>query len=234
MAGLIRKLKPAYDFGWQFRSVESADVVLTPLGDGLREILINHAPLSGVTTAMLEWWFQSFDRVATYRGQALPAYHLWHPRDHVRVTFKRDAEGRVAPGQPIAIQEVFGREPQFEADVRSVIHRWDRRGVGFHLDVMGHRVVELDHVFTDTSQGVDYRTRMRVGVGNGPLRRLINEVIVSRRFGPETVQAWIRHNIEEVGSLVDFLPELLEARAISGHGSARSGATPTARKGPRT
>lgn len=144
MARLARKLPPPYDFGWTLRDVSSADVVQTALGDGRREILINHAPLTGVTTEMLEWWFQNFDGVARFRGREIPAYHLWHPRDHIQVTFARGREGRVAPGQQIKIQEVFARDPRFEADIQSVIHRWDRRGVGFHHDVLGHRVIELD------------------------------------------------------------------------------------------
>lgn len=214
MSRLTRKLSQPYDFGWTLRDVASADVVQTALGDGRREILINHAPLAGVTTEMLEWWFQSFDGVARYRGREVPAYHLWHPRDHIKVTFVRGPDGRVAPGQRIMIQEVFGRDPRFEADIRSVIHRWDRRGVGFHHDVFGHRVIELDHVFADTIAGADYRARMRVGAGHGLLKGLINSRVVAQRFNPELVAAWIRHDIEEVGCFADFLPEIYAAKSI--------------------
>jgi hypothetical protein len=214
MARLIRKLLPPYELGWTLRAVESADVVVTALGDGRREIRIDHAPLTGVTTEMLEWWFQNFDGVATYRGRTLPAYHLWHPRDHVAVTFARGPSGRVEPGQRLHIEEVFGRDRRFETDVHSVIHRWDRRGVGFHHDVLSHRLVELDHVFTDTPAGVLYRTCMRVGAGVGPLRRLVNAA-ADRRFGPATTTAWIRHNVEEVGCFVEFLPDLFANRAIA-------------------
>lgn len=218
---LTSRLTEPYDFGWSLRTIENADVLITRLGDGRREIRIDHPPLTNVTTGMLDWWFQSFDGMAEYRGRRIPAYHLWHPRDHVRVELGRDSQGRVAPGQRIAIQEVFGRDPRFEADVRSIIHRWDRRGVGFHLDVLGHRVIELDHVFKDAPEGADYRTCMRIGAGSGPLRRIINARIVARRFGPELVAAWIRHNVEEVGCFVEFLPDLFATRAIEQGAAAR-------------
>jgi hypothetical protein len=65
---------------------------------------------------------------------------------------------------------VFGRDPRFEAEGRAVIHRWDRRGVGFHQDILGHRLLELDHVFRDTPRGVDYRSWLRVGAGVGALK----------------------------------------------------------------
>jgi hypothetical protein len=214
MARLFRRLGPALELGWTLRPVESADIVLTQLGDGRREIRIDHAPLTGVTTEMLEWWFQNFDGLAVYRGRALPAYHLWHPRDHVAVTFNRNAAGRVEPGQALYIEEVFGRDQRYEVDVRSVIHRWDRRGIGFHHDAFGHRVVELDHVFTDTAAGVIYRSCMRVGSCAGPLKAVVN-MLAHRRFSSAMTTAWIRHNVEEVGCFVDFLPELFAASAIT-------------------
>lgn len=214
MTALVRKLSAPYAFGWTLRRKEDTDVVETPLGDGRHEVLINHNRLDGVTTEMLGWWFQNIDGLATYKGKRLPAYHLWHPYDHVGVTFHRGASGRVEPGQALGIQEVFGRDPRYAADVTSVIHRWDKRGIGFHYDVFGHRVVELDHVFADVAGGLDYRTRLRVGVGVGPLRNFINKRFVARRFNADYTSAWIKHNIEEVGCFVDFLPEIFEGKAI--------------------
>lgn len=78
MPRLARKLLPPYDFGWTLRDVSGADMVQTALGDGRRELLINHALLTGVATEMFEWWFQNFDGVARFRGREIPAYHLWH------------------------------------------------------------------------------------------------------------------------------------------------------------
>lgn len=214
MTVLFTALPAPADLGWTPRSVASADVVVTPLGDGRLEVRIDHAPLTGVTTAMLGWWFQTFDGTATWRGEKLAAYRLWHPRDHIDVRPGRDAKGRIAPGCRLNIREVFARDPRFVTDIHAVIHRWDTRGIGFHRDILGHRVVELDHAFTDSAAGVLYRTCMRAGVGNGPLRRLINRLAVKRRFSPDAVEAWTRHNIEEVGFFADFLPELYATAAI--------------------
>ncbi|MFT3811525.1 MAG: hypothetical protein QM698_16555 [Micropepsaceae bacterium] len=222
MSALFTALPAPVDLGWTPRPVSSADIVVTPLGDGRLEVRIDHAPLTGITTAMLGWWFQTFDSIVTWRGHTMPAYRLWHTADHIDVRPRRSADGRIAPGCRLNIREVFGRDPRFAADIRAVIHRWDSRGIGFHHDVLGHRVVELDHAFTDSPSGVLYRTCMRAGVGNGPLRSLINRLAVKRRFGPEAVTAWTRHNIEEVGFFTDFLPELYAAQAIAPRASTNA------------
>ncbi|MDW3099233.1 MAG: hypothetical protein R8J41_14130 [Alphaproteobacteria bacterium] len=215
MASLVKRLPAPYDFGWTFRTADDCEVVETHLGDGRYEIRLDHAPLKGVTTEMLTWWFQVFDGTATYRGQSLPAYHLWHPRDHVAVKLTRNEAGRVAPKERVHIQEVFGRDKRFSIDARSGIHRWDGRGVGLHLDVAGHRLLELDHVFKDSPNGAIYQSCMRAGAGVGPLRRIINTAVLPRRFGAAQRAAWIRHNFEEVGCFEHFLPELFETKAIT-------------------
>ncbi|GAA6157497.1 hypothetical protein NBRC116588_29700 [Pyruvatibacter sp. HU-CL02332] len=215
MASLVKRLPAPYDFGWTFRTADDCEVVETHLGDGRYEIRLDHAPLKGVTTEMLTWWFQVFDGTATYRGQSLPAYHLWHPRDHVAVKLTRNEAGRVAPKERVHIQEVFGRDKRFSIDARSGIHRWDGRGVGLHLDVAGHRLLELDHVFKDSPNGAIYQSCMRAGGGVGPLRRIINTAVLPRRFGAAQRAAWIRHNFEEVGCFEHFLPELFETKAIT-------------------
>jgi len=211
---LHRQLQPPLEFGWTLRATDSADVVRTELGDGRLELRIDHAPLPGVSTEMLEWWFQNLDGVATYRGLAIPAYRLWHPRDHIAVAFTRDRQGRIALRQRVHIQEVFARDPRFETDSRARLHRWDRRGIGLHVDVLGHRVMELDHAFTDRSEGLLYRSCLRIGAGVGPLRATLN-TIARPQFGPEKASAWLRHNIEEVGCFAEFLPELYANRAIA-------------------
>lgn len=208
MTALMKILPAPLDLGWTPRPVTSADTVVTRLGDGRVEIRIDHAPLTGVTTAMFGWWFQIFDGPVSWQGHTWPAYRLWHPRDHIDVRPGRNADGRVAPGCRLNIREVFDRDPRFAADIHAVIHRWDSRGIGFHHDVLGHRVVELDHAFTDSPDGVLYRTCMRAGVGHGLLRRLLNRVVFKQRFTPEAIEAWTRHNIEEVGFFCDFLPQL--------------------------
>jgi len=44
---------------------------------------IQHAPIRGVTSAMVSWWFRNIDGEAEVDGVIYPRFLLWHPRDHV-------------------------------------------------------------------------------------------------------------------------------------------------------
>lgn len=206
-------LPPPRDFGWRLKPLESARTSVVRLADGRLELRINHSPIRGVTAAMLAWWFQVLDGEATYRGRTLPAYLLWHPLDHVALRTFRARPERVAPGDRIHIQEMFARDPRFAVDNVVTIHRWDEGGIGFHVDRMGLRVFELDHVFEDAPAGTDYRSCLRIGSGVGLLKPLVNR-IAGRRFSDEMARVWLRHNVEEVGCFEEFLPELFAERAI--------------------
>jgi hypothetical protein len=203
------------EFGWNLKPVESAHTSVQRLGDGRMTIAIDHAIIRGITTGMLAWWFQSFDREVTWEGRALQAYLLWHPLDHVHVTAYRGPTGRLGVGDRLHIQEVFGRDPRFTVDQGVRIHRWDANGIGFHAVIGGLRVFNLDHAFEDVADGVRYRSRALIGA-EGWLGRLVN-TIAQRAFTDETARAWCRHNVEEVGCFENFLAPLWE-REQAGRG----------------
>ncbi len=205
------------DFGWPWRLVEETEHSIVQLGDGRVEIRIWHDMLTGITVDMLEWWFQHLDGTGTFAGMTLPLYRLWHPRDHIAIRATRDDEGRVAPGCKIHIQEAFGRDLANLVDESPGLHRWDRNGIGLHVNRAGHRVMELDHVWRQRPEGVIYESCMRIGASAGPLSGIIDAWYLPQRFGPATTQAWLKHNIEEVGCFVHFLPELFRTHALDAH-----------------
>jgi hypothetical protein len=209
------ELLPPLDFGWPWKPLSSAGTSITKTPNGSLEVTIEHEVISGITSQMLEWWFQNLDRDVRYRGQTVHAYRLWHPRDHLRVSFTRDAAGRVSPGQRVHIREMFARDPRFAVEEHAFLHRWDRYGVGLHVETAGQRIFELNHQFDDVPGGVQYRTRARVGAFRGALGALLNRVFVPHRFSAEKAQAWLTHNVEEVGCFEHFLPELFAAASVT-------------------
>ena len=52
---------------------------------------------------------------------------------------------------------------------------------------------------------------MIVGARRGPLRIIFNRFIRPRLFSDEMGQAWLRHNVEEVGNFESFLPAVFAA-----------------------
>jgi hypothetical protein len=206
--GRTPKLPPPRDFGWTLRSVENAETAIHTLVDGRIELTIRHEVLTGIDIDMLVWWFQNFDGKAIYQGNETPLYFLWHPADHISVTLGRNEAGHVAPGQTIDICEAFGRDPRFLIDQRVHIHRWDAGGVGFHVRMLGRQVMSLEHRFEATSEGVQYNSCMRLGMEGPAWTQTFNRWVLPRKFPPEKAQAWLRHNVEEVGCFVDFLPSI--------------------------
>ena len=184
---------------------------MTPTRAGGFELAIEHEIIRGISTEMLEWWFQNLDRDFDYRGQRLHAYRMWHPLDHIRIDFTRDEAGRIAPGQRVHIQEVFGRDPRNRIDEHVWLHRWDRYGIGLHATIAGIRMFELNHQFDDVPGGVQYRSRARIGAFSGLVGGMLTRVALPRRFPPQKATAWFKHNIEEVGCFENFLPELYAA-----------------------
>jgi hypothetical protein len=208
------KLPPPRELGWRLRRVEDAETRDERLADGRRELRIRHPVIRGVSCQALAWWFQSFDRPCEFQGVRYDQmYLLWHPIDHHSVTITRDGAGRVSPGQTIHIREAFGRDMRFAVDQRVTIHRWDDSGIGFHIARAGRRAFSLDHEFRDVAGGAQYDSRMVLGHDGGLIRPIANYIAMPLRFGRAHADAWLKHNVEEVGCFEHFLPELYASRA---------------------
>jgi len=199
-------------WGWTLRNVDEVPTAVKTLPDGRLELRIQHPVLTGVTPEMLAWWFQVVDGYTNYRGKTYRTYHLWHPQDHVSVRVTRDADGQVAPGQTMTIHEVLGGNPNHVIDNTVTIHRLDTGGIGIHGDLLGHRVMSLDHTFTAVEGGVKYESVMRLGAGTGWFHRLFNQLFLPLVFSKAKAKAWLKHNVEEVGCFVNFLPEIYRHR----------------------
>jgi hypothetical protein len=208
------QLPPPRELGWRLRAVEEAETSHERLPGGRRELRIRHPVLRGITRAMLGWWFQNFDRPCEFQGARYEQmYLLWHPYDHHSARMTRDEHGRVAPGQTVHIREAFGRDMRFAVDQIVTIDRWDDAGVTFHVNKAGRAVFVLEHEFRDVAGGVQYDSRMVLGFDGGIVRRIANRVVLPREFSAPKADAWLRHNVEEVGCFEHMLPALYAARA---------------------
>lgn len=70
----------------------------------------------------------------------------------------------------------------------------------------GVPIFALEHTWSAGTDGTHYVSVMDIGARSA-LMAPVNAVL-RRRFPPEMVTAWVRHNIEEVGQLEYLLPEL--------------------------
>ncbi|MEM1336274.1 MAG: hypothetical protein AAF634_09660 [Bacteroidota bacterium] len=220
----------ARDFGWELKPTTSAYFEVIRNRSNQICVVLEHALLRGVTTEMLFWWFRNFTRlkiqltdVPGYEGQTLPAYLLWHPSDHIsaRLKGKVGPEGTARTGAKIHIQEVMQYEKyQLKYPVDQALsifyHEKDGWGMGKKLPLIGPLMV-LRISFKDVYEGakiigVHYHYEVVAGSNQqNLLAKKVTKKIVGN-FGTEFWEAWLTHNVIEVGVFENFLPVLFEQR----------------------
>ncbi|MEJ2859617.1 hypothetical protein [Actinomycetospora flava] len=174
---------------------------------GRRRAVIDHRPLAGVTPAMLLDWFSHIGGTMTYGGETLPRYLAWHPLDHIAWDLAREAPGGgAAEGARFHIVEAFARRPEYLYDGVDRVEKLDVTGIRLVQRIAGVMVVQLEHTWSAGVEGTHYVSVLDVGAraaAFAPINRLL-----ARRLPDDMLEAWIAHNIEEVGHLEQLLPTL--------------------------
>ncbi len=204
---------------WELKPVSSAPAGSETLADGRKRLWVKHEVLKGVTPTMLVWWFRHLEGDVEIGGRVLGRYRVWHPFDHVSARYVRRApDGSIGPGAQMALCEVLARDPRFTIDVVSTIEKLDEEGFIHKVVVRGFELGRMEHTFRETSDGVLDENCLIVPGS----RRLafLSKVLVPWKFPEPKGRAWLKHSIEEMGSLENFLPELY-AREVQVAGTPR-------------
>ncbi|GAB3716394.1 hypothetical protein GCM10027592_57660 [Spirosoma flavus] len=203
------QLPPKPPFGWAMKSLSSAVTNFTSLPYGSFELTIEHELIKDVTPAMLAWWFTNIGGTMEYQGQTYPRYLVWHPLDHIHWALVKPAPGGGAGvGAHFRIVEAFNRNLNQLVDSIEEVIKLDEEGITLVRREAGREVFRLAHQFIPTEGGTLYRSRMQVGHESRLGQWLINPFMHRFIFTKAMGQAWLRHNIEEVGNFEFFLPEL--------------------------
>jgi len=193
---------------WQFKPVSSASAGVETLNDGRKKYWVKHDVLKNVTPQMLAWWFGHFgDGDVEIQGRRFPRYRVWHPLDHVYARYvRRMPDEPASPGTQIALCEYLGRNPRYKIEAVSTIEKLDETGFIHAVIRGGVQMARMEHVFTKAADGVrDENCLIVPGTPRlGPFARLLGPFLFPDGKG----QAWLKHNIEEMGTLENFLPEL--------------------------
>lgn len=169
---------------------------------------------------MLVWWFNNIEGDMDLDGRRIARYRVWHPRGHVLLEYVRKArDGRnFGPGARVHIVEFLDARPEYKVDILSTVEFLDETGLAHSDRIVDVEVARLDYRFTPVHDGTLYENSLTVGAPNPVLIRfLVNRFVRPRLFSEEMGQAWLTHNVEEVGNFEYFLPELYEASRTSGH-----------------
>ena len=192
---------------YPLRPIDTASVQFTDCAHGRRRVTIDHRPLAGVTPAMLLDWFTHLDGTMRYGGQVVDRYLAWHPTDHIRWELWRAAPGGGAgEGARFHIVEAFGGNPRFRVDVVDRVEKLDVTGIRLVQRLLGVPIFALEHTWSAGVEGTHYVSVMDIGARSAAMAPV--NALLRRRFRPAMVEAWVRHNIEEVGQLEYLLPQL--------------------------
>ena len=185
------------------RDLDTAQTSLRRLPDRRLLMTIRHAPLRGVTPAMLVAWFTDLEGTIEVEGREYPRYLIWHPFDHIHYEQTRRRDGRLR----FRIVEAFGRDPSLRIDTRDDVDLLDESGLRLSQRVGGIEVFALHHRFTDHPDGTQYDSTLVFGMA-GLAGRVVNPLLNRFVFGERHAGAWLRHNVEEVGLFEALLPRL--------------------------
>lgn len=214
MAKTQWKPLPPRPFDWAMKPLDSAETGVTTLDDGRLELRIRHDVVKGVTPAMLGWWFRNIEGTIEHKGRTYPRYLVWHPVDHIHYAVARRApDGTAGPGARFHMVEAFGGDPAYLIEGLADVPKNDESGITLSVRKFGTEVLRLEHTFTAVRGGTLYQSTMRVGTTAAPARFLLNRWVLPRLFSEATGRAWLKHNVEEVGNLEVFLPELYDKHA---------------------
>ncbi len=194
---------------WGLKSFGSAASGVDELPDGRTRFWIRHEVLKDVTPRMLAWWFAHLEGDVVVGGRRIHRYRVWHPYDHIHVSYaRRRGDGTVGPGAVLRIKEILGGNPNYLVDITSEIEKLDEEGFIHNPVVHGVRgLARMEYSFRAVPGGTLYENCLVLGARH-PMLRVLHPVVRWLAFPQGKGETWLRHNIEEVGMLEKFLPDL--------------------------
>ena len=201
------------DFGWTKRQLADANSGFTQLSDGRILIEVRHQPLRSITAEMAAWWFGVYaDLQLEVEGETQLAFVYWHPEDHLNISRPGNTNKPLAPGDWFTMTEAYAGDEKNHTSEKVQVLRRDTGGYGIRVFRAKMTVAQLSYDFEDSNDGLVVSTRLRIGVADGWAKTLVNHLFVPLLFDGRKTEAWMQHNVEEVGRLQCFLPDLWAQR----------------------
>jgi hypothetical protein len=149
-----------------------------------------------------------------YAGSTYPRYLVWHPLDHIDyVVTANGTSGGVGTGARLHITEALQRNLKNLLDIHvSVVEMHDGCAV-IAKTMMRTSIIRLANEFTASPAGASYVTTMTIGDDTMLGHVALNQVAGRKAFPPQRIHPWMRHHVEEIGNLENFLPDLFRIRS---------------------
>ena len=227
----------ARDLPWVLPDHTQAFKHVEVLGNGQLHIKIEHPILTGISPAMVRFFYQVLPiSKVVLNGVEMPMYHIFHPTEHGYIEVKQAAasgKAGMTRGAVIERREWFGdynskgsgriiemndeimrvRTEMFGLNFGEMTHRFEMAASGTSTSATsGTSTSTSASALIGTSIGTRYTVETFIGSDLPILGPLINRYIRYKMFPPAMVKQWLRHQVEEVSSLQFFLAELYQQR----------------------
>jgi hypothetical protein len=207
------KHDPPRNIPWPLRDAGQAVTSHEVLPDGRIRLSIVHRPLPGVTPQMLAWWYRVLPLgVVEFDGATRPLYHLFHPTEHGRIWIEEpadDGQPGVGAGGVVARYEWFG---PFDSEGAARVVELSPKRFVTRPTVLGFTIGEIRHTWGTSTQGATYSVDTVIGVDWPLVGPWVNALLRRYVFSEGMLREWKRHQVEEVGLLPHFLPQLYASR----------------------
>jgi hypothetical protein len=206
----IEQPRPAM---WPYPSVEQATYTYWLDDAGKLRIHLLHPVLQGVTPKMLAWWYQNLAiGQAEFDDVMYTYYRLFHLSEHGQNRIlepSTDGSPSMGVGALVYRQETFG---PYASKGQARVLEFGPNGY-LVAPVMGPFSLGLvKHTFELVATGGTlYTVEIELGSDIPVLGYVLNKFIQMNQFSPPVITEWLRHQVEEVGSLVHYLPDLYTA-----------------------
>ena len=140
-----------------------------------------------------------------------------------RVTFGAYRTGQLVRERRFRICEFIARSPRYKTEVTATIEKLDEDGFINNVSVCGLSLVRMEHDFHPTEDGTRFEHRL-ITPGNKRLW-LLSQPVSAIMFTNTKGRAWLKHAIEEMGALENFLPQLY-AREVGRESSPKQARNP--------
>lgn len=200
---------------WEYPKLNEAIYKTEIMTDGKILIEIQHPLLKGITPEMISWWYRNLaSGKATIENKEYDYYLLFHLSEHGQtrvVAAATDGSPGMGVGAVIYRQEKFG---SYLSKGFGRVESFSNNGFVV-TPVMGPlNFGRIEHTFEAKDGGTLYKVQTILGSDAPVIGPLLTYYIRVKQFPPEVVQEWIRHQVEEVGSLVHLLPQIYPQRKI--------------------
>jgi hypothetical protein len=105
--------------------------------------------------------------------------------------------------------EAFQANPKYLTDITFNVPKLGLTGFRLEFRRLGQVILSMDEDFEDIPEGMLHKVTMTIG-NTAPVLSTVTRLVRQRLLG-ERLDAWHLHNVQEVGNLAHFLPDLYAA-----------------------